>query len=105
MRVVRLCYVATFAMVVAGSSIPKKRYDAIVIGTGLKESLLAGLLASQGKEVLMMEATNALGGSAKSLDLAQLAELTDGPGARLPSESKIGKPGDYRIERAPKVCK
>ena len=35
----------------------KSRYDIVVLGSGLKESLLAGLLASHGKEVLQLESS------------------------------------------------
>ena len=36
------------------------------------------------------------------LDLQQLAELTEGPGAEL-SENRVGKASDYSIERTPKM--
>ena len=81
---------------------PRSRYDAIVVGTGLKESLLAGLLAQNGKLVLQLESADELGGPTGAVDLQQLSELTEGPGGKL-SEAKLGKPSDYRIERAPKM--
>ena len=81
---------------------PHSRYDAIVVGTGLKESLLAGLLAQNGKLVLQLESADELGGPTGAVDLQQLSELTEGPGGKL-SEAKLGKPSDYRIERAPKM--
>ena len=49
-----------------------KRYDAVVLGSGPKESLLASLLASNGKSVLQLEPRRAPGGVAASLDLGQL---------------------------------
>ena len=79
------------------------RYDVVVLGTGLKESLLACLLAKHGKSVLQLERTGEASGSAASLDLQQLAEATEGPDAAPLSETKLGKPGEYSIERCPKM--
>lgn len=70
------------------------------MGGGLKESLLAGLLASHGKTVLQLD--DGATASAGSLDLQELAELTEGAGVRL-SEQKVGAPSEYSIERAPKM--
>ena len=104
MGAARLCCLVNFLTVVTeASSISQKRYDAIILGTGLKESLLAGLLASQGRTVLQLEASSSLGGSSKSLNLKQLVEVIDGPDAKLPSEQRIGKPSEYCVERAPKA--
>ena len=81
----------------------KSRYDVIVLGTGMKQSLLAGLLAQHGKSVLQLDASSDARGSEPSLNLQQLAESIGGPGASLPPEGKIGKASDYSIERAPKM--
>ena len=81
---------------------PSSRYDVIILGTGVKESLLAGLLAQHGKSVLQLDSELEGSGSA-TLDLQQLVRLAEGPNAKVPSESKVGKPSDYRIERAPKM--
>ena len=78
----------------------KPRYDVVVVGGGVKESLLAGLLASHGKEVLHLEGMNTA--ESNRLDLQQLAELTEGPDAKL-AEQRVGKPTEYSIERAPKM--
>ena len=77
----------------------KPRYDVVVVGTGLKESLLAGLLASHGKEVLQLAGRD--GPSTATRDLRQLAEATEGP-IKLP-ESKLGLPSEYSVEVAPKM--
>ena len=88
----------------------KSRYDVIVLGSGVKQSLLAGLLTSHGKQVLQLVDGGAPGqpgaagrGGKHSLDLQQLAEALDGPGATVPSEAKVGKASDYSIERQPKM--
>jgi RAB protein geranylgeranyltransferase component A len=80
----------------------RSRYDVVVVGSGLKESLLASLLASHGKEVLQVEPTSTPGGESASRDLQQLAERTDGPGSRL-SEQRVGDAADYSVERSPKM--
>ena len=81
---------------------PQSRYEVVILGTGLKESLLAGLLASHGKSVLQL-AAEPKGDVPESLDLAQLVELGEGPGGKLPTEAKVGKHADYVVERAPKM--
>ena len=78
----------------------KSRYDVVVVGAGVKESLLAGLLASHGKQVLHLEGSTTA--DSTCLDLQQLADLTEGQGATL-SEQRVGKPSEYSIELSPKV--
>jgi Rab GDP dissociation inhibitor len=82
--------------------LPQTRYDVVVVGSGLKESLLAGILSKQGRKVLLMEPKPTLGGDSKSMDLQQLAECLEGPETKL-SEQRVGDPAEYLIERAPKV--
>ena len=60
------------------------RYDAVILGTGLKESLLAGLLANRGKKVLQLDRNEHYGGAAASLDLSQLYE-------RLGASEKVAR--------------
>jgi len=83
-----------------GQAPPLSHYDVVVMGGGLKESLLAGLLATHGKTVLQLDDGAAAGMG--SLDLQELAEITEGAGVRL-SEQKLGSPSEYSIERAPKM--
>ena len=78
------------------------RYDAIVLGTGLKESLLAGLLATRGKRVLQLERHAQYGGTAATLDLGELFDRMAGPDEE-PNEGKLGSSEMYRIDPAPKV--
>ena len=65
------------------------RYDAVILGTGLKESLLAGLLANRGKKVLQLDRNEHYGGAAASLDLSQLYERLGAPGEQ-PNQKKLG---------------
>jgi len=82
-----------------GQTPPQSHYDVVVLGSGLKESLLAGLLASHGRSVLHLGADDA---STGAYDLQQLVDAVEGPGTEL-SEQKLGKPSEYSVERSPKM--
>ncbi len=47
-------------------------YDAIVLGTGLKECIISGLLSVDGLKVLHMDRNNYYGGQSASLNLNQV---------------------------------
>ena len=81
---------------------PKSHYDVMILGTGLKESLLAGLLASHGKAVLQLAFRSQDYGSS-SFNLNELVRLGEGVNACMPSESKVGHSDQYCVERAPKM--
>ena len=49
-------------------------YDAIVLGTGLTECILSGLLSCDGKKVLHMDRNGYYGGDSASVTLTQLYE-------------------------------
>lgn len=49
-----------------------QEYDVIVLGTGLKECILSGLMSGQGKKVLHMDRNSYYGGESASLNLEQL---------------------------------
>jgi Rab GDP dissociation inhibitor len=49
-------------------------YDAIVLGTGLKECILSGLLSVNGYKVLHMDRNDYYGGECASLNLNKLYE-------------------------------
>ena len=49
-------------------------YDAIVMGTGLKECVISGLLSVQGKKVLQVDRNGYYGGDGASLNLTTLFE-------------------------------
>ncbi|GLE04516.1 hypothetical protein PINS_up013471 [Pythium insidiosum] len=74
-------------------------YDAIVLGTGLKECILSGLLAVNGKKVLHLDRNPYYGGDCASLNLTNLY------GKFKPGEepsSALGSNRDYNIDLIPK---
>ena len=49
-----------------------EEYDAIVLGTGLKECILSGLLSVNGYKVLHMDRNNYYGAESASINLNQV---------------------------------
>ena len=73
-------------------------YDAIVLGTGLKECVISGLLSVKGKRVLQVDRNGYYGGEGASLNLTTLFEkFNAGP----PPES-LGANREYNIDLIPK---
>lgn len=74
-------------------------YDAIVLGTGLKECILSGMLSVSGKKVLHIDRNKYYGGESASLtpikDLFQHFNLED-PG------EKFGRGKDWNVDLIPK---
>uniref|UniRef100_A0A0N5BXM5 Rab GDP dissociation inhibitor n=1 Tax=Strongyloides papillosus TaxID=174720 RepID=A0A0N5BXM5_STREA len=76
-------------------------YDVIVLGTGLKECILSGLLSVSGKKVLHMDRNNYYGGESASLSpLNQLYEMFHGSNAQVPSN--MGRGRDWNVDLIPK---
>lgn len=73
-------------------------YDAIVLGTGMKECVISGLLSTQGKRVLQVDRNGYYGGEGASLNLTQLFEKFQ---AGAPPEH-LGANRDYNIDLIPK---
>jgi len=76
-----------------------QEYDAIVLGTGLKECIISGLLSIEGKKVLHMDRNPYYGGECASLNLEQLYEKFR-PGTTPPKE--MGRARDYCVDLCPK---
>lgn len=76
-----------------------EKYDVIVLGTGLKECILSGLLSVDGKKVLHMDRNDYYGGESASLTLNQLY-------AKFRGEEKppvsLGPNRDYNVDMVPK---
>ncbi|ONK77337.1 uncharacterized protein A4U43_C02F5490, partial [Asparagus officinalis] len=76
-----------------------QEYDVIVLGTGLKECILSGLLSVDGLKVLHMDKNDYYGGESTSLNLNQLWTRfrgNDKPPAQL------GSSRDYNVDMIPK---
>mmetsp|Transcript_36747 Transcript_36747/g.95144 ORF Transcript_36747/g.95144 Transcript_36747/m.95144 type:complete len:442 (-) Transcript_36747:905-2230(-) len=73
-------------------------YDAIVLGTGLKECIISGLLSTDGKKVLHLDRNDYYGGESASLDLEQFYKKFKG--ASPPQQ--FGRAKDYYIDQIPK---
>jgi Rab GDP dissociation inhibitor len=53
----------------------EENYDVIVCGTGLTETILAGLLSAYGNKVLHIDKNNFYGGDTASVNLTNLYKL------------------------------
>ena len=73
-------------------------YDAIVMGTGLSECIMSGLLSVSGKRVLVLDRNNYYGAESASLSLTNLFEKFR-PGAPVPA---LGRPQDWNVDLIPK---
>lgn len=78
-------------------------YDAIVMGTGLKECILSGLLATAGMKVLHVDRNAYYGGDSASLNLTNLFGKFN-KGAEPPKDffDTLGHNRDYNVDLIPK---
>uniref|UniRef100_A0A7S0SQR4 Guanosine nucleotide diphosphate dissociation inhibitor n=1 Tax=Mantoniella antarctica TaxID=81844 RepID=A0A7S0SQR4_9CHLO len=76
-----------------------QEYDAIILGTGLKECLLAGLLSVDGMKILHMDRNSYYGGESASLNLKQLWARFR-PGEEEPTQ--YGRWQDWNFDMVPK---
>lgn len=73
-------------------------YDAIILGTGLKECILSGLLALNGRKVLHLDHREYYGGDSASVNLAKLYELA----GKSENFTQIGRVREWNIDLIPK---
>ncbi|KAK1274884.1 hypothetical protein QJS04_geneDACA005698 [Acorus gramineus] len=76
-----------------------EEYDVIVLGTGLKECILSGLLSVDGLKVLHMDRNDYYGGESTSLNLIQLWKRFRGNDK--PPEH-LGSSKEYNVDMIPK---
>ncbi|GAB2225259.1 hypothetical protein Droror1_Dr00006050 [Drosera rotundifolia] len=76
-----------------------EEYDVIVLGTGLKECILSGLLSVDGLKVLHMDRNDYYGGESTSLNLKQLWKRFKGE--EDPPES-LGASKEFNVDMIPK---
>lgn len=75
-------------------------YDVVILGTGLKECVLSGLMSVNGKKVLHMDRNDYYGG--RSASITPLKKLFTHFGVeREPSES-LGRGRDWNVDLIPK---
>ena len=78
-------------------------YDVIVLGTGITECILSGLLSVDGKKVLHIDKQDHYVGEAASVTLSQLYEkFKQNPISKEERESKFGKDRDWNVDLIPK---
>ncbi|KAJ2402997.1 Rab GDP dissociation inhibitor alpha [Coemansia sp. RSA 2559] len=78
-----------------------EEYDVIILGTGLTECILSGILAVEGKKVLHIDRNDFYGGECASLDLSQLYQrFRSGDNAKPPAS--LGRERDYCVDLIPK---
>jgi Rab GDP dissociation inhibitor len=83
-------------------------YDVIVLGTGLKECILSGLMSVNKKKVLHMDRNRYYGADCASLKLEQLYEKFGSDAEKKQAEEKkidervFGKSRDYSVDLCPK---
>jgi len=77
-----------------------EEFDVVVLGTGLTECVVSGLLSISGKKVLHLDRNDYYGGESSSLNLDQLYAhfLKD---EKPPKE--YGKPRDWNVDLIPKL--
>lgn len=75
-------------------------YDVVVLGTGLTECIISGLMSVSGKKVLHMDRNSYYGGESASLSLEQMYEKFRGEGIKPPDS--FGRSRDYNIDLIPK---
>lgn len=76
-----------------------EEYDVIVLGTGLTECIISGLLSVDGKKVLHMDRNDYYGGETASLNLTQVFGKFRGV---EDTPSSLGSSRDYNIDLIPK---
>ena len=74
-------------------------YDVIVCGTGLKECVLSGLLATKGKRVLHVDRNEYYGGETASLNLTNLWKKYR---PTVEPDKQYGHNRDWNIDLIPK---
>lgn len=77
-----------------------EEYDVIVLGTGLTECILSGVMSKSGKKVLHMDRNNYYG--AESASLTPLAELYKLFNEKLEPADKYGRERDWNVDLIPK---
>lgn len=76
-----------------------QEYDVIVLGTGLTECIISGLMSVSGKKVLHLDRNGYYGGESASLNLEQMFQKFKNSEK---SPESLGRSRDYNIDLIPK---
>ncbi|KAI1081740.1 rab GDP-dissociation inhibitor [Whalleya microplaca] len=79
-----------------------KEYDVIVLGTGLTECVLSGVLSVKGKKVLHIDRNDHYGGDAASVNLETLFKKYGNFNKGEEPWKKYGRANDWNIDLVPK---
>lgn len=85
-----------------------EHYDVIILGTGLKECILSGLLSVSGRKVLHLDRNDYYGGESSSFNLQQIKQHLDGMSeeeARAWGQENVenfGRSKEYNVDLCPK---
>ncbi|ORY63145.1 GDP dissociation inhibitor [Pseudomassariella vexata] len=77
-------------------------YDVIVLGTGLTECILSGVLSVKGKKVLHIDRNDHYGGEAASVNLETLFKKYGNYAKDTEPWKAYGRPADWNIDLVPK---
>ena len=77
-----------------------EEYDCIVLGTGLTECILSGMLSVSGKKVLHMDRNKYYGG--ESASITPLEELFSKFGMAAPDQAEYCRGRDWNVDLIPK---
>ncbi|KAI0387509.1 rab GDP-dissociation inhibitor [Hypomontagnella monticulosa] len=80
-----------------------KEYDVIVLGTGLTECILSGVLSVKGKKVLHIDRNDHYGGEAASVNLETLFKKYGNFAKGDEPWKKYGRANDWNIDLVPKL--
>ncbi|KAI1344618.1 rab GDP-dissociation inhibitor [Xylariaceae sp. FL0016] len=80
-----------------------KEYDVIVLGTGLTECILSGVLSVKGKKVLHIDRNDHYGGEAASVNLETLFKKYGNYSNGDEPWKKYGRANDWNIDLVPKL--
>lgn len=78
----------------------EEEFDVVVLGTGLTECVVSGLLSISGKKVLHLDRNDYYGGESSSLNLEQL--YTHFKEKEKPPK-EYGKARDWNVDLVPKL--
>ncbi|KAI2621363.1 rab GDP-dissociation inhibitor [Xylaria nigripes] len=79
------------------------KYDVIVLGTGLTECILSGVLSVKGKKVLHIDRNDHYGGEAASLNIEALFKMYGNYAQGEEPWKKYGRVNDWNIDLVPKL--